>query len=165
MHWSLLYIVEPDYLRIMRIPLLRGRWFTEADREDTPHVIVIDEDLARQFFPGTDPIGKVVNLTNPDNTQATIVGVVGHVLHWGLDNDAGSSLHAQLYLPYGQLNGWQLVSTTGFFYNVAVRADHPDTVFPDIQSTLRQMNAAQVAWRPLTMNQIIAGSLAARRFS
>ena len=165
MHWSLLYIIEPDYLQIMRIPLLRGRWFTDADREDTPHVIVIDEDLARQFFPGTDPIGKVVNLTNPENTQATIVGVVGHVLHWGLDNDAGSSLHAQLYLPIGQLNGWQLVSTTGFFYNVAVRADHPDTVFPDIQSTLRQMNASQVAWRPLTMNQIIAGSLAARRFS
>ena len=165
MHWSLLYIIEPDYLKIMRIPLIRGRWFTDADREDTPHVIVIDEDLARQFFPNTDPIGKVVNLTNPDNTQATIVGVVGHVLHWGLDNDAGTPLHAQLYLPIGQLSGWQLVSSTGFFYNVAIRADHPETVFPDIQSSLRQMNASQVAWRPLTMNQIITSSLAARRFS
>jgi ABC-type antimicrobial peptide transport system permease subunit len=65
----------------------------------------------------------------------------------------------------GQLNGWQLVSSTGFFYDILVRAEHADTVFPDIQSALRRMNAAQVAWRPLTMNQIIASSLAARRFS
>ncbi|HVT98633.1 MAG TPA: FtsX-like permease family protein, partial [Acidobacteriaceae bacterium] len=99
------------------------------------------------------------------NTQATIVGVVGHVLHWGLDNDAGTPLHAQLYQSMGQLPGSELVSTTGFFYNIAVRADHPDTVFPDIQSSLREMNASQVAWRPLTMNQIIAASLVARRFS
>ncbi len=165
MHWSLLYTVEPDYLRIMRIPLLRGRWFADADRADTPHVIVIDDDLARQFFPNTDPIGKIVNLTNPDDIQATVIGVVGHVLHWGLDSDASSSLHAQLYIDIGQLADSQFVSNSGFFWNVAVRADHPDTVFPDIQSSLRQMNASQVAWRPLTMNQIIADSLAARRFS
>lgn len=165
MHWSLLYIVEPDYLKVMRIRLLRGRWFTDADREDTPHVVVIDEDLARQYFGNTDPIGKIINLTNPENVQATVVGVVGHVLHWGLDNDAGFPLHAQIYLPFGQLNGWQLVSTTGFFYDTLVRADHAETVFPDIQSSLRRMNAAQVAWRPLTMNQIIDGTLAARRFS
>ena len=165
MHWSLLYIVEPDYLQTMRIPLLRGRWFTDADREDTPRVVVIDEDLARQFFGNTDPIGKVINLTNPENIQATVAGVVGHVMQWGLDNDAGFPLHAQIYVPLGQLNGWQLVSTTGFFYDVVIRADHPKTVFPDIQSSLRRMNASQVAWRPLTMDQIIADTLAARRFS
>jgi len=165
MHWSLLYVVEPQYLQTLRIPLLRGRWFTDADREDTPHVVVIDEDLARQYFGNTDPIGKVVHLTNPDNVEATVVGVVGHVLQWGLDNDAGFPLRAQLYVPFGQLNGWQLVSTTGFFYDVVVRSGHPDSIFPDIQSSLRQMNSAQVAWRPLTMNQIIDQTLAARRFS
>jgi predicted permease len=165
MHWSLLYIVEPGYLSIMRIPLVRGRWFTDADREDTPHVVVIDQDLAREDFGNTDPIGKVINLTNPDDTQATVVGVVGHVLQWGLDNDAGFPLHAQIYLPLGQLNGWQLVSTTGFFYDVLVRAAHPDAVFADIQSATHRMNSAQVVWRPLTMNQIIDETLAARRFS
>jgi predicted permease len=165
MHWSLLYIVEPDYFNIMRIPLIRGRWFSDADREDTPHVVVIDEDLAHQYFGNTDPIGKVINLTNPENTQATVIGVVGHILQWGLDNDAGFPLHAQIYLPLGQLNGWQLVSTTGFFYDVLVRAPHPDAVFAGIQSAAHRMNSAQVVWRPLTMNQIIDKTLAARRFS
>ncbi len=165
MHWALLYIVEPQYLQTMRIPLLCGRWFTDADREDTPHVVVIDEDLARQYFGNTDPIGKVVNLTNPDNVQATVVGIAGHVLQWGLDNDAGFPLRAQMYVPLGQLNGWQLVSTAGFFYDVVARSDHPETIFPDIQSSLRQLNTNQVAWRPLTMNQLIDQTLAARRFS
>jgi predicted permease len=165
MHWALLYIVEPEYRNVMRVPLLRGRWFTDADREDTPRVVVIDEALAHQFFGNADPIGKVINLTNPDGVQATVVGVMRHVMHWGLDDDAGYPLHAQMYVPMGQLDGWQLVSSTGFFYDVLVRSDHADTVFPDIQAALRRMNAAQVAWRPLTMNQIIAGTLAARRFS
>jgi predicted permease len=165
MHWSLLYIVEPEYLDIMRIHLLRGRWFTDADRENTPRVVVIDQDLAHKYFGDADPIGKVMNLTNPDDSQATVIGVVGHVLQWGLDNDAGFSLHSEVYLPLGQLNGAELVSTTGFFYDVLVRAPHPDAVFADIRSATHRMNSAQVVWRPLTMNQIIDQTLAARRFS
>lgn len=165
MHWALLYIIEPDYLKVMRLSLMRGRFFTEADREDSPHVVVIDEDLAHQFFGNADPIGQVINLTNPSDTQATVVGVVHHVLHWGLDNEAGSPLHAQIYLPVGQLNGWQLVSTTGIFSDVLVRTSHPATAFPDIQQALRRMNSTQVAWRPKTMDHVIADTLAARRFS
>jgi predicted permease len=165
MHWSLLYIVEPDYLQTIRIPLLRGRWFTGADRQDTPHVVVIDEDLARQFFPNTDPIGKVINLTNPDNVRATVVGVVGHVMQWGLDNDAGFPLRAESYTSFLQLSKNSLVSTTGFVTDIVIRADNPDTVFPDIQSALHRMNAQQVAYGPETMDQFIAESLAARRFS
>jgi len=170
MHWSLLYIVDSGYLNVLRIPLLRGRFFTEADRQDTPHVAVIDEDLARQFFGNTDPIGKTVNITNPDHTQVTVIGVVGHVLQWGLDNDAGFPLHAQLYLPAGQFDGLlvdaaQSGPNTGFFYDVLARTNHPAAVFPDIRTAVQGMNSAQVAWRPLTMNQIIADSIAARRFS
>ena len=165
MHWSLLYVVDSDYLQVMHIPLLRGRWFTDADRVDTPHVAVIDQDLAHQFFGDTDPIGKVINLTNPENTQATVVGVVGHVLQWGLDNEAAFPLHAQLYLSMDQLDASQLVSSTGFFYDILLRSSRAGTVFPDIRTAVRRMNPAQVVWRPLTMNQIIADSLAARRFS
>jgi len=165
MHWALLYLVEPDYMKVMHISLVRGRFFTDSDREDAPHVVVIDEDLAHQFFGNANPIGQVVNLTNPDDTQATVVGVVHHVLHWGLDNEAGSPLHAQIYLPIGQLNGWQLVSTTGIFSDILVRSDRPATIFPDIQRALRRMNGTQVAWRPKTMDQVIADTLAARRFS
>ena len=165
MHWALLYIVEPEYLKVMHLSLVRGRFFTDADREDSPHVVVIDEDLAHQFFGSADPIGQVVNLTNPSDTQATVVGVVRHILHWGLDGEAGSPLRAQIYLPLGQLDGWQLVSTTGIFSDVLVRSDRPATVFPDIQRALRRLNGTQVAWRPKTMDQVVADTLAARRFS
>jgi predicted permease len=161
LHLSLLYIVEPDYRQTMRIRLLRGRWFTDADDASAPRVVVIDEDMARRYFANSNPLGKIIQLSDLADSQATVVGVVGHVLQWGLDNDAGFSVRAEMYLPLGQVD----TSTGGFFYDVVVRADHPESVFADIQSALHRMNAAQVAWRPLTMNQIIDSSLAARRFS
>ena len=170
MHWSLLYVVDPGYLQVMRIPLLRGRFFSQADRQNSPHVAVIDEDLARQFFGSADPIGKTLNITNPTDDKVTVVGVVGHVLQWGLDNDAGFPLRAQFYLPNAQfdsvqLDASQVPSSSGFFYDVLLRSSRAKTIFPDIQTAVRRMNSAQVVWRPLTMNRIIADSLAARRFS
>jgi predicted permease len=164
MHWALRYMIEPDYLKVMRIPLLRGRFFTDADREKTPPVAVIDEDFAHQFFGDANPVGQLLNLTDPDQ-KATIVGVVGHIMQWGLDNDAGFPLHAQIYRSFAQINDGEGIPTTGFTSDLLVRADHPDTVFPDIQSALRQMNPQQVAYGPGTMDHIIADTLAARRFS
>jgi predicted permease len=164
MHWALRYIVEPDYLNVMRIPLLRGRFLTDADRQDTPPVVVIDEDFAHQFFGDRNAVGQILNLTDPDQ-KATIVGVVGHVMHWGLDNDAGFPLRSQIYRSVAQGNGNGGIPVTGFVSDIVVRADNPDTVFPDIQSALRHMNAQQVAYGPETMDQIIAQTLAARRFS
>jgi predicted permease len=162
-HWSLLYIVEPDYLNVMNIPLLRGRFFTDADREGTPRVAVIDTNLAHKYFGDADPIGKTINFL--DDPPVTVIGEVGHIMQWELDNDAAFPLRAQFYLPMGQLNGWQLVSTTGFTSDILVRADHPGTVFPDIASALRRMNHEQVPYGPKTMDAIIADTLIARRFT
>jgi ABC-type antimicrobial peptide transport system permease subunit len=85
-------------------------------------------------------------------------------LEWSLDNDAAFPLRAQLYEPFAQLSQDDL-STSGFRTDLVVRADHPDTVFPDIQSALRRMNQEQVAYRPKTMNHIVADTLTTRRFS
>jgi predicted permease len=164
MHWSLRYIVEPGYIDVFRMPLLRGRFLSDADRPDGPPVVVVDEDFAHQFFGDANPVGRTLNLTDPDQ-QATIVGEVGHVLQWGLDNDAGDPLHDEAYLSLAQISKYSLDSPAGFTSDIVIRADHPDTVFPDIQSALRRMNAQQVAYGPETMDQFIADSLAARRFS
>jgi predicted permease len=164
MHWALRYMVEPDYLKVMHIPLLRGRFFTEADRGKTSPVAVIDEDFAHQFFGEANPIGQVLNLTDPDQ-KATIVGVVGHIMQWGLDNDAGFPLRAQIYRSFAQVNDGEGIPATGFTTDIVVRADHPDTAFPDIQAAMRRMNAQQVAYGPKTMDHAIADTLAARRFS
>src|SRR5207248_4625601 len=83
MTFALFYLVNADYHRAMRIPVIRGRSFSEQDNEHSPTVALIDTSLAHKFFPNEDPIGKRINLGLLD-MQPEIVGVVGHVQHWGL---------------------------------------------------------------------------------
>jgi predicted permease len=163
MRWALQYIVQPGYLKIMDIPLLRGRFFTDADNNHSPKVAVVDENFARQFFGSEDPIGKHINL---DDQPVTVIGVVGHVMQWGLDNDANFSLHVQIYLPFMQLTDSDLSFQEGLGMDAVIRArgDSASTM-SDIQRVLRQMNQQQVVYLSSTMNQLIADSLAARRFS
>lgn len=163
MHWALRYIVEPDYLRVMRISLLHGRFFNDADRANSPLVAVIDESLAKQYFGNGDPVGKQLNFDGSDK-KVLIVGVVGHVMQWGLDNDASYSLRSQIYLPTAQMVGDDLISPTGIVTDLVVRADKADLIFPEIQRALRQMNHEQVAYSPETMTQFIETTLAARQF-
>jgi predicted permease len=165
MNWALEYTVEPDYLRVMRIPLERGRFFTPQDNEHSPAVAVIDDVCARKYFPNEDPIGKRINLHEFDDQPAEIVGVVGHVKQWGLDSDDTESLRAQLYHPFMQLPGDALaLSPLGM--GVLVRSEGAATsLFTSLRHTNELMNKEQVIYSAQTMNEVIAGSLAARRFS
>ncbi|HWC20372.1 MAG TPA: ABC transporter permease, partial [Terriglobales bacterium] len=104
---TLQYVVEPDYLKTMRVPLKRGRFLTGDDNEHAPAVTVIDESFAQQYFKNEDPIGHYIDLnTDPSDPEKLpyyrIVGIVGHVNQWGLDADARSPLHAQMYLSFMQ---------------------------------------------------------------
>ncbi len=165
MHWSLDYIAEPDYLKIMGIPLLRGRFFTEADNERAPNVVVVDDVFAHKFFGNEDPVGKRINLDGYD-LKATVIGVAGHVMQWGLDNDASFPLHAEMYLPFAQLGDSDQSLKEGLGTDVVIRTrgDSASTM-SDLQRAMRQMNQEQVVYGAQTMTQIIADSLAARRFS
>lgn len=87
MSWAIDYIVDPDYLRVMQVPLKRGRFLSRHDDEHAPLVVVVDEVFANKYFPGQDPIGKRIDLKSFDGKAAEIVGVVGHVKQWGLDSD------------------------------------------------------------------------------
>jgi len=163
MHWSLDYIAEPDYLKVMGIPLLRGRFFTEADNEHAPSVVVVDESFAHKFFGDEDPIGKRIHM---DGNMATVIGVTGHVMQWGLDNDASSPLHVEMYLPFLQLGDSDLSLKDGLGMDVAIRSEVDSaTTMKGIEHAMRQMNQEQVVYGADTMNQIIARTLAGRRFS
>jgi len=98
-YWSIWSEVEPDYLKVMGIQLVRGRFFTPEDTETAPHIAVIDQDFAEKFFPGEDPIGKtfVDDYVGPTR----IVGVVRHVKQWVLDDKL--AIHAEFYLPVRQI--------------------------------------------------------------
>jgi predicted permease len=164
MNWALNYVVGPAYLKVMQIPLLRGRFLTSHDDENSPHVVVVDEALAQKFFPGQDPVGKIIHLDDDDKT-AEIVGVVKHVKQWGLEGDEKQSLQAQMYRPFMQLADKSMAlspSGTG----VLVRfAGKPAGVFDSLRSIVRQMSRDQVIFGAQTMGETISSSLATQRYS
>jgi predicted permease len=164
MSWALFYLTEPNYLKVMQIPLERGRFINAQDTLHSPYVIVIDEQFARRFFPGQDPLGKRVNLSIL-GVQAEIVGVVGHVKHWGLDSDATAHIQAQFYFPLMQIPD-QFMPLMSKGAEVVVRTQGaPDAFADSIRRVIEQVNSQQVFYGAETMDETIAHSLTDRRFS
>jgi putative ABC transport system permease protein len=164
MSWAISYVVQEDYLKVMGIPLERGRFFTGQDRERSPHVIVIDDVFARKFFGDQDPIGKRLMLASLGGA-AEIVGVVGHVKQWGLDSDDQQALRAQLYSSYMQAPD-EIMRLSSSGTGVLVRMDgNTEATAAAIRNALKEINSEQVMFNTQTMEEIIADSLAARRVS
>ena len=92
------YSVTPDYFPAMGIRLIRGRLFNQHDDARAPRVAIINETLARQFFPNEDPIGKRILVTNGPDVWRQIVGIVGDIKQYGVDKETTS----QTYEPYAQ---------------------------------------------------------------
>jgi putative ABC transport system permease protein len=92
--------VSPDYFRVMRIPLLRGRFFTEQDSPSNPNAAIISETLARRYFPNQDPIGRQMRFGFPPDSHVSreIVGVVGDVRDEALSRKPGP----MMYVPFAQ---------------------------------------------------------------
>jgi len=164
MSWAISYVVQEDYLKVMGIPLERGRFFTEQDREHSRHVIVVDDVFAQKFFGGQDPIGKRLNLASLGG-MAEIVGVVGHVKQWGLDSDDKQSLRAQLYSSYLQ-GPDEIMHLSSSGTGVLVRIDgSTEAAAGNIRRALKEISSEQVMFNAQTVEEIIADSLAARRVS
>ena len=165
MKLSIFYMVQPEYLNTMEIPLERGRFITRQDDEHAAPVIVIDEDFARQYFPGQDPIGKRIHVSII-NTEPEIVGVVGHVKQWGLDTDGDSrySIVAQLYMPVMQLPD-RFWTGPPQAQVVARTKGLPAGVFPAIRETVEKMNSENVLYGAKSLEEVVGDSMAARRFT
>jgi predicted permease len=161
---AIFYLVDPDYLKVMGTPLLRGRFFTEQENEHARPVIVIDEVFARKYFPGEDPIGKRINL-DIFNTEPEVIGIAGHVKHWGLDSDAKAPIQAQIYMPFVQLRD-TMMPLAANDASIAARIEGPPSdVTKAIRATMTKLNGNYVVHDVTTMDEIVAGSLAERRFS
>ncbi|HXE33349.1 MAG TPA: ABC transporter permease [Verrucomicrobiae bacterium] len=164
MNWSLSYVVEEDYLKVMGIPLERGRFFTAQDNEKSSHVVVVDDVFARKFFPDQDPIGQHVVLDNKGG-RAEIVGIVPHVKQWGLDSDDKESLRAELYFPYMQLPDQDIVlswSGTGMMLRFDPRAT---AIGDSLREAVKGISDEHVMSKTQTMDSIISDSLASQQFS
>jgi predicted permease len=168
--YTLLYMVEPAYLEVMQIPLLRGRFLTEADNEHASPVVVIDEDFATRYFAGKDPIGRHIYQVDPitgESRPEEIVGLVGHVRQWGLADDSTETMHAQVYQPMTQASDRRtgLIALGTYVYLRTKEGVAPASIFTAARNRLAQQNRDLVAFEPEPMEHIVADSIARQRFT
>ncbi len=156
--------VTPEFLYVMGIPLRAGRFFSDHDRLESEPVVVIDENLARHAFGGENPVGRHLWVPAFGATPVQIVGVVGHVRHWGLAGDDQSRVRDQMYYPFAQVP----VPLLRFFSSVmsiAVRTRTPPlNVVEPLRFELRGAAGDQALYEPRTMEQLVSASLARQRF-
>jgi predicted permease len=157
---ALYFETGPEYLQTMEIPLLRGRFFTSADTVESEPVVVIDSVLAHTYFPDKDPVGQTITVAHW--RTARVVGVVGHVRHWGLD-DPGTYNPSQIYISFYQLSD-QWVPTFARYLSVAVRTQlDVATMMPAIGKVIYGTAKDQPVYDVQTMQQVASVSMASQR--
>ncbi|HEY1730394.1 MAG TPA: ABC transporter permease [Terriglobales bacterium] len=167
---SLRYGVEPDYLQLMQIPLLRGRFFTDADNEQAARVVVIDETFAEKYFPGQDAIGKHLHFTQESSggpRDDEIIGVVGTVKQFGLQPDKANNVEVQYYEPFQQTPD-MIMRRVGEGLPAFVRVRDgmdAEAVFPVIRRALTRIDSQMVVDDMQPMQQVVADSIAQQRFA
>jgi len=150
------YSVSPDYFQVLDIPLKRGRLLTDGDRNGTRLVALISELCARTLFPNQDPIGKHIQVggRHDDKEWMTIVGVVGDVQQYGLDQPSNMAA----YIPLAQ--------DLSFGYNVAVRTTgDPRRMEQTVRQAFLSADNTQPVFHVRPLEDYVAESLAARRFT
>ena len=138
--------VSRGYFEALRIPLLRGRMFTEADTANAPRVILVNEALARRYFPNEDPVGRLTD-------RGTIIGLVGDVRSSRLDRPATP----ETYYYFVQNTAATSDAGVSLVVSAAVR---PESLANSIQEVIHRVNPHQVTYRVKTMERVIAESLA-----
>ncbi|MGH9395754.1 MAG: ADOP family duplicated permease [Terriglobia bacterium] len=143
----------PNYFRTMGVPVLKGREFTQQDTLTSPGVIVINETMTRRYWPKQDPVGRAIRLGGSDGPRLIVVGVVGDVHHWGLDE----GMRPQFFRPYTQA-GWPVMS-------IVVRTTKaPATFAPRIKKALAEVLPDRPVSQVETMEDIVHDSTGSRRF-
>ncbi|HEY2360667.1 MAG TPA: ABC transporter permease [Candidatus Angelobacter sp.] len=157
----LMYWTGPEYLRVMKIPLLQGRYFTEQDSTNSERVTVIDSVMAQKYFPSKNPIGEsiTVNLWG----DARIIGVVGHIRHSGL-GDPVALTQVQAYAPLNQLQDSFARSVYPALTIIIRTPLEISSIMPQIEAAVSGRNSGQPIYEIRSMREIIADSLTPQRF-
>ncbi len=148
-------VTDANYFQVMQIPLKRGRLFTAQEATEMRHVVVINETFARKFLPGEDPLGKRVTIEMKDeNVPTEIVGVVGDNKHLGLD----VAIEPMAYWPHPELTYSSMTLV------LRVRGEATNVV-PAARSVIRNLDPHQPVGEVITMEGLLAKSLARSRFN
>jgi putative ABC transport system permease protein len=148
--------VGPEYFRVLRIPLIKGRVFTEQDTDGAPLVAVVNEALARAQWPGQNPIGKKIRVFWDKSPWRTVVGVTGNVRTRGPGVDFGP----EIYAPYRQ-HPWLLAPRDLMIRTLA--AD-PLAVVPSVRQAVHELDAQQPISDVRTMDAVVSQPLGIRNF-
>jgi putative ABC transport system permease protein len=146
-------IVSPGYLKVMNIPLLRGRDFTDADDNKAPHVLIVSQATAKTFWGDEDPIGRTLRRSADPNTPFTVIGVVGNIRDAALNQES-----LQLYYP--------MAARVTALMDVVVRTDQaPAGVLPAIRQKLAEVDQELALANVRTMDEWISNSAAQPRMN
>ncbi len=159
------YAVQPDYLNAIGIPLLRGRFISPEDTENSRSVVVIDENFAREFFPNEDPIGKQIDtdLMGP-LVRSEIVGIVGHTKQMGLNDSARQDREGQFYYALNQLPDRIVKLFTGMDVVVRTTGD-PLASVGALRAASQQFDPDQVLFGFKSLDEQVSGTVASQRFA
>jgi predicted permease len=151
--------VSSEYFQTLRIPLLQGRWIESTDRENTPPIVVINEAMAKTYFPNENPIGKKMQLgATPENDVPwmMIVGVVGNV-----KQSLVADMPTEFYVPYRQANEVLPVRIMSILLRTEV---DPRALIPDLRATVHRVNPNQPIVKIRTMDDNVAQNFSQPRF-
>jgi predicted permease len=146
-------VVTPEYFRALAIPLLKGRQFTDRDTKDAPGVIIINDELARRYWPGEEPLGRRLTV-GFEKSPREVIGVVGSVRQSTLNADARPAM----YLPHLQL-------PTGGMSIVIRTAGDPLALAAVARSQVHSLDQSIPVTNIRTMDDVFSSSLAQQRFS
>ncbi len=150
-------VISPDYFRVLETPLIKGRFFTEADNADAPGVVIINQAMAKKYWPGEDAVGKRIDFDDQDPKKIawfTVVGIVGDIRHRGLDAQA----KPEYYLAHPQRPYRGMI--------LAVRSlQDPRTLVSSIRREMQAFDPEQPLANIKTLEQVTADSIAPRRLS
>lgn len=152
-HSALMISVSPDYFRAMGITLLEGRYLANQDRSGAPPVAVINQTMARRFWPGETPIGRRL-MVDGEQTPREIVGIVGDVKHLSLERQ----WDPEMYLPYQQ-------ETRPPSVLVIRTINDPHGMVSAVKADVQTLDKSLPIYNIKTMDERLADSLARRRFT
>jgi putative ABC transport system permease protein len=149
--------VSADYLKTMNIPLREGRYFDTSDNETSMPVVIINETMARQYWPGEKALGRRINIGDPSEGQwMQIVGIVGDVRQMGLDEP----VKAEMYMPYQQVTDWPFFSPR----DLAIRASGDTAnLVSSVRQIIREVDPDQPVSNVATMSEVLGVEAAQRR--
>lgn len=155
--------ISPDYFKVMQVPLVRGRFFTEGDSEGKQLVAIVDESTARRYWPGRDPIGRRIRWgQDRKRPWLTIAGIVKDMKNDGLDIDGVPHVYVSNY----QSNGDSVYNAVNRTFSVVLRTSLPAAQLePRIRHEIQSIDPGLPVAKVASMNEVIGHSLASRRFS